>query len=170
MFHRRIIIKRSYGPGDQTLYDIKMTNLPIRDLERFGEGILSTSATHTPQVLFSLLTEAIGNQEKAQQLLRDLRDGDAVEVMMLDQADTKLVDKLKTSSAIDSNGRQRLMNVNATRDSSDGVLRVELVEHDPRTGNGQIHIIELRQEHARSMSRCYMGRDSNASTTRPTTS
>jgi hypothetical protein len=43
----------------------------------------------------------------------------------------------------------RLMNVNATRDSSDGVLRVKLVEHDPRTGNGQIQIIELRKEHAR---------------------
>ena len=41
------------------------------------------------------------------------------------------------------------MNVNATRDSSDGVLRVKLVEHDPRTGNGLIQIIELRQEHAR---------------------
>jgi hypothetical protein len=41
------------------------------------------------------------------------------------------------------------MNVNATRDSSDGVLRVKLVEHDQRTGNGLIRIIELRQEHAR---------------------
>ena len=41
------------------------------------------------------------------------------------------------------------MNVNATRGSSDGVLRVKLVEHDRRTGNGRIQIIELRQEHAR---------------------
>jgi hypothetical protein len=54
-----------------------------------------------------------------------------------------------SSCSVHSNGRQRLMNVNATRDSSDGVLRVKLVEHDPRTGNGQIQIIELRQEHAR---------------------
>jgi hypothetical protein len=41
------------------------------------------------------------------------------------------------------------MNVNASTDSSDGGLRVKLVEHDRRTGNGQIQIIELRQERAR---------------------
>ena len=41
------------------------------------------------------------------------------------------------------------MNVNASTDSSDGGLRVKLVEHDRRTGNGLIQIIELRQERAR---------------------
>jgi siderophore synthetase component len=42
------------------------------------------------------------------------------------------------------------MNVNATTDSSDGGLRVKLVEPDPGTGHGRIQIIELRQEeHAR---------------------
>ena len=41
------------------------------------------------------------------------------------------------------------MKVNATTDSSDGGLRVKLVEPDPRTGHGRIQIIELSQERAR---------------------
>jgi hypothetical protein len=41
------------------------------------------------------------------------------------------------------------MNVNASVDSTDGGLRVKLVEYEPETGRGRIHIIELRQERAR---------------------
>jgi hypothetical protein len=100
MFHRRIIISRYGGPGVvERLYDVKSTNLPIHDIERFGDGILSTTAIHTHEVLAELLAEAIGSWENAQQILSDVTEGDRVEVVMLPQADTKLVDKLKKSSA-----------------------------------------------------------------------
>jgi uncharacterized protein YodC (DUF2158 family) len=101
MFHRRIIVNRHYGPDVlDVLYIIKMTNLPIRDVERFDQGILSTSAIHTHEVLLELLTGVTGSEEKARQILSNAMGGDTIEVMMLPQADTKLVERLKKSSAV----------------------------------------------------------------------
>ncbi len=97
--HRRIIIKRHYSSeGFDFLYDIKFTKLPIEDFARFDESVLATTAMHTHDYLLELLTEIFG-EERAKQFLKDAMRGDTVKEMMPTQTDTKLLDKLKTSSA-----------------------------------------------------------------------
>ena len=99
ILHRRIIIKRHYSSdGFDSLYDVKFTNLAIPDFDRFDESVRATSTTHTHDYLLELLTEMFG-EASARQFLKDAMRGDTVKTLMPSQTDTKLLDKLKTSSA-----------------------------------------------------------------------
>jgi hypothetical protein len=96
--HRRIIIKRHYNSeGFDFLYDVKVTNLAIPDFARFDESVPATAATHTHDYLLELLTEMFG-EESARQFLKDAMRGDTVKTLMPSQTNTRLLDKLKTSS------------------------------------------------------------------------
>jgi hypothetical protein len=97
MYARRILISRNYTDVN-VRFDIRISNLPMHNLERFGDHIQSRTATHDPGCLQGLLAEAIGSHEKAVAILREAMAGQPVEVRMLPQPTTRLSDLLATDS------------------------------------------------------------------------
>ncbi len=97
MYARRILISRNYTDVN-VRFDIRISNLPMHNLERFHGNIQSRTATHDPGRLQELLAAAIGSHERAAAILREAMAGQPLEIRMLPQPTTTLSDLLATDS------------------------------------------------------------------------
>lgn len=97
MYSRRILISRNYAEVN-VRFDIRISNLPMHNLERFEDHIQSRTATHDPGRLQELLAEAIGSHERAVAIVREAMAGQPVEVRMLPQPTTRLSDLFAADS------------------------------------------------------------------------
>jgi hypothetical protein len=102
----------------QILYEVRISKLPLNDLERFHSNVLKHVAVHIPDRLLELLIEGLSSEEEARSALNEaVAGGGPVEVRLREDAPLQVIDKLATSSWREGNEMNNSKYVVALRTS-----------------------------------------------------
>jgi len=145
-YARRALISRDYrDPMGQILYEVRISKLPLNDLERFHSNVLKHVAVHIPDRLLELLIEGLSSEEEARSALNEaVAGGGPVEVRLREDAPLQVIDKLATSSWREGNemNNHRFQIRGCIKDIESG--ETGIVDEIKEVGGITIYVVSLQ--------------------------